>query len=197
MFKFIVIVVAALIIGVLGYATTRPDDFTVTRSASIQGAADRVFALIDDFKQWQAWSPWEKKDPAMQRTFGATTHGKGASYAWSGNKEVGKGSMEIIESAAPSRIVIRLDFIEPFASQSQVEFTLTPKGDATEVRWSMQGPVPYFAKIIHLFVDMDRVVGADFETGLANLKAAVERGQARAVDAPPQESKSISTRGTQ
>jgi len=175
MLKSIAIAVAVLIIGILGYAATRPDTFRVERSASIKAPPDKVYALIDDFKRWEAWSPWEKKDPAMQRTYGATTKGKGATYAWNGNKDVGQGGMEIVESIAPSKIAIKLDFLEPFEAHNQVEFTLTPKGDATDVRWAMQGPVPYFAKIIHMFMDMDQMVGKDFETGLANLKSLAEK----------------------
>jgi len=175
MLKSIAIAFAVLILGVLGYAATRPDTFRVERSATIKAPPDKVYALIDDLKRWEAWSPWEKKDPAMKRTFSAATQGKGATYAWQGNKDVGRGSMEIVDSMAPSRIAIKLDFVEPFEAHNQVEFTLTAKGDATEVRWAMQGPVPYFAKIIHMFMDMDQMVGKDFETGLANLKAAAEK----------------------
>jgi uncharacterized protein YndB with AHSA1/START domain len=175
MLKSIAIAVAVLIIGVLGYATTRPDTFRVERIASIKAPPDKVFAWIDDFKRWEAWSPWEKKDPAMKRTFSTATSGKGATYAWHGNKDVGQGSMEIVESIAPSKIALKLDFIEPFEAHNQVEFTLTPKGDTTEVRWAMQGPVPYFAKIMHMFMDMDQMVGKDFETGLASLKALAEK----------------------
>ncbi len=111
----------------------------------------------------------------MKRTFGATTAGKGATYAWEGNKDVGQGSMEIVESAAPGKVALKLDFVKPFEAHNAVVFTLEPKGGATNVTWAMEGPVPYFAKIIHVFINMDSMVGKDFEAGLASMKAAAEK----------------------
>ncbi len=175
MIKTIVIVVVALIAGVLIFAATKPDTFRVQRSASIKAPPEKVFALINDFKRWDAWSPWEKKDPAMKRTFGATTAGKGATYAWEGNKDVGQGSMEIVESITPNKVALKLDFVKPLEAHNIVVFTLEPKGGATNVTWAMEGPVPYFAKIIHVFLDMDIMVGKDFEAGLASLKAIAEK----------------------
>jgi len=175
MLKIIGIVVAILIAGVLVLAARKPDTFRVERSASIQASPEEVFSLINDFKQWGAWSPWEKKDLAMKRNFGPATSGKGARYAWDGNKDVGQGSMEIAESVPPSRVLIKLDFLKPFEAHNTVEFTLVPRGNATDVRWSMQGPTPYFAKIIHVFIDMDKMVGSNFEAGLAAMKAAAEK----------------------
>jgi uncharacterized protein YndB with AHSA1/START domain len=175
MIKTIVIVIAALIAGVLIFAATKPDTFRVQRAASIKAPPEKVFALINDFKRWDAWSPWEKKDPAMKRTFGATTAGKGAAYAWEGNHDVGQGSMEIVESITPNKVALKLDFVKPFEAHNMVVFTLEPKGGMTNATWAMEGPVPYFAKIIHVFLDMDSMVGKDFEAGLANLKAAAEK----------------------
>ena len=175
MLKIMGIIVAVVIAGVLIFATTKPDIFRVQRSASIKAPPEKVFALINDFKAWGAWSPWEKKDPAMKRTFGTTTAGKGATYAWDGNKDVGQGSMEITEATPSSRIALKLDFIKPFEGHNTVEFTLAAQGDTTNVSWVMQGPTPYFAKIIHVFINMDNMVGKDFEAGLANLKAAAEK----------------------
>lgn len=175
MIKIIVVAVVVLIAGVLIFAATRPDTFRVERSASIQAPPEKVYALISDFRQWAAWSPWEKKDPAMQRRFGAQTGGKGATYAWEGNKDVGKGSMTITEAIAPSKLMLNLDFEKPFDAHNIVTFSLTPRGDATDVNWSMEGPVPYFAKIVHMFFNMDAMVGKDFETGLANMKLAAEK----------------------
>jgi len=175
MLKIIVIVVAVLIAGILIFAATKPDTFRVQRAASIKAPPQKVFALVNDFNRWGAWSPWEKKDPAMKRTFGAATSGKGAVYTWEGNKNVGQGRMEIAESVPPSKVTITLDFVKPFEAHNIVEFTLEPKGDATNVKWAMQGDTPYFAKIIHVFIDMDSMVGKDFEAGLANLKAAAEK----------------------
>ena len=175
MLKKIAIVVAVIIAGILIFAATKPDTFRVQRAASIKAPPEKVFALINDFKRWDAWSPWEKKDPAMKRTFGATTSGKGATYAWEGNKDVGQGSMEIAESVPPSKVTIKLDFLKPFEAHNLVEFRLEPKGDTTNITWSMQGDTPYFAKIIHVFINMDSMVGKDFEAGLANLRAVAER----------------------
>ena len=175
MFKIIGLIVALVIAGVLILAATRPDTFRVQRATTIQAPPQKVFEFIDDFNRWSVWSPWEKKDPAMKRTFGAATSGKGATYAWEGNKDVGQGSMEIAESAPPSRVAIKLDFVKPFEAHNMVEFTLEPRGEATALTWSMQGHTPYFAKIIHLFFDMDSMVGKDFEAGLASLKAAAEK----------------------
>ena len=175
MLKIIGIVITVVIAGVLIFAAAKPDIFRVQRSAGIKAPPEKVFALINDFKSWSAWSPWEKKDPAMKRTFGAVTSGKGAQYAWDGNKDVGQGSMEITESVPSSKIVLKLDFIKPFEGHNVVEFTLTPQGDTTNVAWVMQGPTPYFAKIFHVFMDMDSMVGKDFESGLANLKTAAEK----------------------
>ena len=175
MIKRIAIVVAVLIAGVLIFAATKPDIFRVERAASIKAPPDKIFPLINDFKRWDAWSPWEKKDPAMKRTYGAATSGKGAVYAWEGNKDVGQGSMEIVESSPPAKVRLKLDFVKPFEGHNIVEFTLEPKGDTTNVIWAMQGDTPYFAKILHVFINMDSMVGKDFETGLANLKAVVEK----------------------
>lgn len=169
------IVIVVLVAAVLLFAASRPDTFHVQRSASIKAPPEKVFALINDYRNWNAWSPWEKKDPALKRTFSATTSGKGATYAWEGNKDVGQGRMEIAEAVAPSSITIKLDFVQPFEAHNIVDFTLTPLADATTVTWAMRGDTPYFAKIIHVFIDMDSMVGKDFEAGLANLKAIAEK----------------------
>lgn len=175
MIKIIVIIFVLLIAGVLAFAATRPDVFQVQRSAWIKAPPEKVYALINDFRQWGAWSPWEKKDPGMKRTFSAVTAGKGATYAWDGNKDVGKGSMEITEARPSSKIRLKLDFETPFEAHNNVTFTLEPRDGGTQVNWLMEGPVPYFAKIIHVFINMDRMVGADFEAGLTNLKTVAEK----------------------
>jgi hypothetical protein len=175
MLKIIAGIVAVLIAGVLVLAETKSDVFRVERAASIKSPPEKVFAFINDFNRWGAWSPWEKKDPAMKRTFGVTTSGKGAFYAWEGNKDVGQGSMEIFESIDPGKIALKLDFVKPFESHNIVVFTLEPKGGTTNVTWTMEAPVPYFAKIIHVFFDMDSMVGKDFEAGLASLKSIAEK----------------------
>jgi uncharacterized protein YndB with AHSA1/START domain len=160
---------------VLAYAATRPDVFQVRRSTTIMAPPEKIFPLINDFKSWTAWSPYEKKDPAMKRTYGATAAGKGATYAWDGDKNVGSGSMEIMDAPAPSRVTIKLDFKRPFEAHNVADFTLVPVEGGTNVSWSMSGPTPFFGKILHVFVDMDKMVGRDFETGLANIKTIAEK----------------------
>jgi uncharacterized protein YndB with AHSA1/START domain len=174
MLKKIAIVVVVLIAAILIFAATRPDDFRVERSINVKAPPEKVFALIDDFHSWPQWSPWEKLDPSMKRTLSAAPNGKGAAYAWEGNSEVGSGSMEITQSVPASKVVIDLHFIEPFEAQNVAEFTLAPLGDSTRVVWSMHGPMPYVSKVMCLFVSMDKLVGKDFEKGLANLKAVAE-----------------------
>jgi uncharacterized protein YndB with AHSA1/START domain len=172
----VVLAVLLLIVGVvLANAAAKPDTFRVERTASIKAPPEKIFPLINDFDNWGAWSPYEKKDPAMKRTYGATAAGKGATYAWDGDKNVGQGRMEIVEATAPSKVALKLDFMKPFEAHNRVQFDLIPKGELTEVVWDMQGPVPYVGKIMHVFINMDRMVGADFEAGLANLKSLAEK----------------------
>lgn len=173
--KIIAIALVVLAGAVLAFAAAQPDRFTVQRSASIKAPPEKIFPLIADFGRWNTWSPYEKKDPAMKRSFSGPASGKGAVYAWEGNGEVGQGRMEIAEATAPSKVTLRLDFVKPFEAHNMVDFTLEPKADATQVTWAMQGPMPLISKVICLFVDMDRMVGADFEAGLANLKSIAER----------------------
>lgn len=175
MIKIILIVVVLLIAGVLVFAATKPDVFQVKRSAAIKAPPEKIFALINDFKQWGAWSPWEEKDPGMKRSFSTITAGKGATYAWDGDRNVGKGSMEITEALPSSQIRLKLDFETPFEAHNIVNFTLEPHDGGTQVIWLMEGPVPFFGKIIHVFINMDKMVGADFEAGLVNLKALAEK----------------------
>jgi uncharacterized protein YndB with AHSA1/START domain len=178
MLKITVVVVAVIAVGVAGllaFAATKPDVFAVQRSATIKAPPDRIFPLINDFRQWGLWSPYEKIDPAMKRSYGAITAGRGATYGWEGNNNIGAGSMEILDAPAPRKISIKLDFTRPFAAHNLAEFTLQPSGEGTNVTWSMRGPVPFFAKIIHVFMDMDKMVGGQFAEGLGNLKAAAEK----------------------
>ena len=168
------VVVIVAIAGILLYAATKPDSFRVQRVVLINAPSDKVFPLINDIKAWTVWSPYEKKDPAMKRTYGAVTAGKGATYAWEGNKEVGQGSMEIVESS-PQKIVIKLDFLKPFEAHNIGEFMLEPKGDSTAVTWAIYGPSPYMSKVVGTFMNIDDLIGRDFEKGLADLKAAAEK----------------------
>jgi uncharacterized protein YndB with AHSA1/START domain len=173
---FVVVLLLVVVVGaVLAYAATKPDVFHVQRSASVKAPPDKIFPLINDFRSWASWSPYEHKDPAMKKTYSGAATGKGAVYEWDGDKNVGSGRIEIADTTPPSRLAIKLDMIKPFAASNRVEFTLQPQGDTTNVTWAMNGPTPYLAKIMHVFLDMDRMVGQDFEAGLANLKALAEK----------------------
>jgi len=179
MFKtFGIIVVCLLVIGiasVLIAAAIKPDTFRVKRTASINAPPENIFPLMNDFRNFGTWSPYEKRDPEMKRIYSGPASGKSAVYAWDGNKNVGSGRMEILESTPPSRVSIKLDFSRPFEAHNRVEFTLEPRGGSTTVGWAMEGPVPFVAKIMHVFINMDRMVGGDFEIGLANLKLLAEK----------------------
>ena len=176
MFRKIAIVIVVALCLVVILAAMKPDNFRVERSATIKAPPEKVFPLIDDFHRWDAWSPWEKRDPAMKRTHSGAPAGKGAVYEWDGNKDVGKGRMEIADTTPPSKVAINLDFEKPFAGHNKVTFTLEPRGDATNVTWRMEGRCNFFAKVIGIFINMDDMVGKDFEAGLAAMKAAAEKG---------------------
>lgn len=175
MLKIIAIVVVVAIAAVLGLAATKPDTFRVQRAASIKAPPDKVFALINDFHQWGQWSPWEKLDQDLKRTFSGPASGKGAVYEWTGNSKVGAGRMEITEPTPSSKILVKLDFIKPFEGHNIAEFTLEPQGDTTRLTWAMYGPTPFVSKVMQVFVSMDSLIGKDFEAGLANLKSAAEK----------------------
>jgi uncharacterized protein YndB with AHSA1/START domain len=170
----IAVVLALAIAVVLILAATKPDKFSVQRATTVKAPAEKIFPLINDFRQWGSWSPYEHKDPTMKRSFSGAASGKGAVYAWDGNKNVGSGRMEILDAAAPAKIVIKLDFFTPFEGHNTAEFTMLPQGDATNLTWLMHGPAPFMAKIMHVFMNIDRMVGKDFEIGLANLKRLTE-----------------------
>ena len=175
MLKTLAIAVVLVIAGVLLFATTRPDTFSVQRTTTIHAPADKVFALVNDFQQWRGWSPWENKDPDLKRTYSGAERGKGAVYAWEGNKNVGSGRMEILDAAPSSKVVIKLDFIAPFEAHNTAEFTMLPQGNATNVHWVMHGPAQFISKVMQVFVSLDKMIGKDFETGLANLKNLAEK----------------------
>jgi hypothetical protein len=175
-FAIAVAIVVVAILGVLAYATTRPDSFRIARSASIKATPDKIFPLINDLQAMKAWSPYEKKDPAMQRSFSGPAAGVGAKYAWAGDKNIGEGRMEIIESKPNEKIALRLEFLKPFEATHTAEFTLQPGSDgSTTVTWAMTGQLKYVFKIVHLFFNMDAMVGKDFEAGLVDLKTMAER----------------------
>lgn len=178
MLRFVAILAALIVVvvaGILIYAATKPDSFSVQRSANIKAPPDKIFALIADLRGWSAWSPYEKKDPDMKRTFSGTASGKGAVYEWTGNKDVGQGRMEIIDVTTPSKVTIKLDFLKPFEAHNTAEFTMVPAGDNTTVTWAMYGPSPYVAKIMGTLFDLDKMIGNDFEAGLAALKTVAEK----------------------
>jgi len=172
---YIAAVIVVIIAGILIYAATKPDTFRVQRTASIKAPPDKIFPLINDLHAWSAWSPYEKKDPAMKRTFSGAPSGKGAVYEWDGDKNVGKGRMEIIDATQPTKVVIKLDFIKPFEGHNTAEFTMEPKGDNTVVTWAMYGPSAFMMKVMGIFMNMDNMIGNDFAVGLANLKAVAEK----------------------
>ena len=160
MLKVIGMIVVLAVVVVLILAARKPDHFRVQRSASIDAPPERIFPLINDFHRWDAWSPCGS--------------GRGSIYEWAGNSNVGSGRMEIVESSVPSKVAIQLDFLKPFEGHNIATFTMEPAGGATNVTWVMDGPTPFVGKIMHVFINMDRMVGTDFETGLANLKTAAE-----------------------
>ncbi|WP_263367000.1 SRPBCC family protein [Edaphobacter bradus] len=173
--KTILVVILVLVVTILLYAATRPGTLVVQRSITIQATPEKIYPMINDFHQWQVWSPWQKLDPAMQVSFSGPDRGKGAVYTWEGNKKVGQGRMEITDSAPSNHVTIKLDFIKPFEGHNVTEFTLEPEGDTTSVKWMMQGKNNYLAKLMGVFFNMDKAIGKDFETGLNNLKAASEK----------------------
>lgn len=175
MLQTIALVVVAIVVAILLYAATRPDNFRIERAILIKAAPPKIFEFLEDFRRWGTWSPWEKLDPSMTRTHSGATSGVGAVYAWQGAGKVGAGRMEITQSSVPAKLVIKLDFLKPFEAHNTAEFTIEPRGDATQITWAMHGPSPYMAKLMGIFFSMDTIVGRDFEAGLANLKAAAER----------------------
>lgn len=171
---YVAIGLAVLIAIFLIVAAMRPNTFRIERSIDIEAPADKIFPLINDYKNWRSWSPYEKVDPAMQRTFSGAPNGKGSVYEWTGNKNIGHGRMEILEAAPPSKIVIKLDFFSPFEAHNIAEFIMRSQGNATHVTWAMHGPSPYMAKVMQMFFSMDRMVGGQFQQGLTSMKAVAE-----------------------
>jgi hypothetical protein len=171
-FLIVLAVVAVLVIGVLGIAATKPDEFRVVRSASIKASPDKLFGLINNLRHFNTWNPYEKKDPG-KGVYSGAAEGKSAAYAWD-STQLGQGRMEIVDTTAPTKVSMKLDFVKPFEAHNVVEFTIQRKGEATEVTWDMRGPTPFFGKVLHVFINMDSMVGKDFENGLADLKTIAE-----------------------
>ena len=185
----IITVVLVALAAVLGFAAARPDILAVKRAIRVDAEPVRIFDLINDFHKWSSWSPYEKIDPTMTRKLSGAASGRGAVYEWAGKGKAGAGRMEIVDTTPPTKIKIKLDFIKPFEGHNTAEFTLNRSSDAkdaaTEVVWSMYGPSPYIAKLMGLFLNMDKMIGKDFEVGLANLKALAEIGPAGVVRLEP------------
>jgi len=174
----IALVVILAILGVFAAVVAmQPADLRVTRSGTIPAPPGEVFAQVNDFHNWEAWSPWAKIDPAAKNTFEGPSSGVGAVFKWSGNSEVGEGSMTITESKPNERILIDLHFIKPFEGTDITEFTFKSEGDQTVVTWTMTGRKNFISKGICMFMDMDKMVGGKFDEGLANIKAVVEKGK--------------------
>jgi uncharacterized protein YndB with AHSA1/START domain len=175
---FLIVVVAIAAAVVLILASTKPDTFSVRRSVVVKAPAEKIFPLISNFHRWANWSPWEGRDPNMKRTFSGPEAGKGAVYAWDGNKNVGSGRMEILDASSPSKIVIKLDFFKPFEGHNTAEFNMQPEsaGDpATRVNWLMHGPASLMHRAMQMFMNFDKMIGRDFESGLAKLKSLAEK----------------------
>jgi hypothetical protein len=171
----IAVVLAIGIAAVLVLAMTKPDTFRVERGLVVRAPAEAIYPLVADFHRWTDWSPYENRDPAMKRSYGGAEQGKSATYAWDGNNNVGAGHMEILEVSTPSRLRIKLDFVRPFEGHNTAEFTFVPQGDATLVTWAMYGPAPLMSRLMQVFINMDTMIGKDFEAGLANLKKLTEK----------------------
>jgi hypothetical protein len=170
----ILIALAVIVVVLLIVVATRPSEFRVARTTTIAAPAPAVFAQVNDFHKWEAWNPWAKLDPAMKQTYEGAPAGIGAMYTWAGNHEVGEGRMTLTESRPNDLIRVRLEFVKPFKATNVAEFSFRLEGDRTAVTWSMTGRNNFMAKALHLVMNMDRMVGGQFEKGLAQMKAVVE-----------------------
>ena len=174
----ILLTVAMGVVGFLAIVAMQPGEYRVARTTTMAAPAPVVFAQVNDFHRWEAWNPWATIDPNMRQTYAGAPAGPGAVYSWAGNKDVGEGRMTLTESRPHELIRIELEFLRPFAGTSTAEFTFTPTGTpvgtGTAVTWSMTGRKNLVAKAVHLFVDMDRMIGAQFEEGLARMKTVAE-----------------------
>jgi uncharacterized protein YndB with AHSA1/START domain len=172
MIKKIAVALVLIVAALAAYIATRPSAFTITRSRAIAAPPAVVHAFLSDFKNWPQWSPWEKLDPAMRKELGGAASGPGATYYWVGNSDVGEGRMTITDSQPPKSLTIKLEFMKPFAATNTTQFDLAPSGTGTTVTWSMSGHNNFMSKAFGVFVDIDKMVGADFEKGLAALDTA-------------------------
>ncbi len=174
MIKKIAIALALIVIVFAIVVATRPADFRITRTTSIAAPPAAVFAQVNDFHKWEGWSPWAKLDPTMKTTYDGPAEGPGAGYAWAGKSEVGEGRMTITESHPSDLVRIKLEFRKPIAATNTTEFTFKPEGNQTAVIWTMTGTNNFMGKAFDLVMNMDKMVGADFEKGLAQMKSLLE-----------------------
>ncbi|MEX0837926.1 MAG: SRPBCC family protein [Parvibaculum sp.] len=170
-------VLAAIVVVLLVYAATKPGTFRVERSILIDAPPGDIYAEIEDFRRWRAWSPYEDRDPNLERSYSGAEKGVGAQYAWQGDSNVGSGRMEIRDAVPASEIVIALDFLEPMEAHNMAFFTMTPEAGATRLAWVMEGPSNLMFNVMGIFVDMDAMIGTDFEAGLAKMKSNLEEGE--------------------
>lgn len=170
----IFLAVLAILAVIILLAISKPNTFQVDRSVEIETSAANIFAYISELRAWQDWSPYETKDPTMQRSYNNVTSGVGATYEWRGNNKVGEGRMEIVEAKNPVKIVIALEFIKPMAGNNTAIFNLNQSDNATKVTWNMYGPSPFVSKLMQVFINFDTMIGKDFESGLSQLKLLVE-----------------------
>ena len=175
MIKKILIGIAILIVLFVIVVALQPGPFKISRSATVSAAPAAVFDQVNDFHKWDAWSPWAKLDPAMKTTFEGPASGEGSIYSWTGDSKVGEGKMTVVKSKSPELVVIRLEFIKPMAQVSSTEFSFKPEGQGTAVTWSMSGTNNFIGKAFCMFMNMEKMIGPDFEKGLAQLKAAAEK----------------------
>jgi uncharacterized protein YndB with AHSA1/START domain len=164
----------ALIALLVVLISMRPARFRIARSAEINASGERVFSLLNDFHEWAKWSPWEKLDPAMKKTFNGAEAGKGARYSWLGNSKAGEGHMTILESKPNELVLLELEFLKPFPAKNKTTFKLSSSAGGTEVQWIMEGEHNFSGKAFALLMNMDKFLGKDFEQGLANLNTAAQ-----------------------
>jgi uncharacterized protein YndB with AHSA1/START domain len=174
MLKTTLLIVAAAVAALLIYAATRPDSFRLERSTTIAAPPDKVFALVNELRQFNVWNPFAKQDPKIEISYDATTAGVSGAYSWRGDKS-GAGRMQIVESVPPRMVTMKLDFTKPFEAHNMVNFMIQPQGEGSKVTWAMHGPMPYLNKLMTIFFSMEKMVGSEFEAGLASLKALAER----------------------
>jgi carbon monoxide dehydrogenase subunit G len=174
MLNTIATTIAALLLAFLAYAAMQPDTFHVSRTASIKAPPDKIFPLINDLRAMNTWNPFVKTDPNIKLDYSGPASGKGAANDFDGNSDVGKGRLEILDSASPSKITMKLDMTAPMKAHNTVVFTLAPNGGATDVTWAMDGVCPFMGKVMGVLFNMDKMVGGQFEKGLAELKLKSE-----------------------